>query len=224
MSAVMLQSACKSGHAGSRRCVPQASSDSRTRKRAIDSEEAPSLLARVAAGERNAVEECLDRFGGLVWSLARRACPNAADAEDAVQEIFTEIWTSAERYDASVASETTFVAMIARRRLIDQQRKRGRRPRHETLEPAIDQPTQPQTSNLEISEEVQRVERAMQTLKPQQREALRLSIYENCSHSEIAQKLDQPLGTVKTNIRRGLLKVRQMLGVNDDETGEGGDK
>jgi len=224
MSAATLQSACKSGHARSRQSGPQASSDARIRKRAIESEDAPSLLARVAVGERNAVEECLDRFGGLVWSLARRACPNAADAEDAVQEIFTEVWTSAHRYDANVASETTFVAMIARRRLIDQQRKRGRRPRHETLEPATDQPTHPETSNLEIGEEVQRVEHAMQTLKPQQREALRLSIYENCSHSEIAQKLDQPLGTVKTNIRRGLLKVREMLGVEDGDTAEGGAK
>jgi RNA polymerase sigma-70 factor (ECF subfamily) len=168
----------------------------------------------VAAGERQAIEQCLDRFGGLVWSLARRYCPNAADAEDAVQEIFTEIWTSAGRYDPAVASETTFVAMIARRRLIDQQRKQARRPRHESLDPAIDQPAAPEATSLEIDEQVERVQRVIKTLRPEQQEALRLSIYDNCSHAEIAHKLDMPLGTVKTNIRRGLQKIRTML----DET------
>ncbi len=202
------------------RAARQRVADAR-KERTISQDSQPSLLARVAAGERDAVEQCLDQFGGLVWSLARRACANAADAEDAVQEIFTEVWTSAERYDASIASETTFVAMIARRRLIDKQRKHGRRPRHESLDPAIDKPVQPARSNLEIEDEVERVKRAMDSLKPIQQEALRLSIYENCSHSEIAQKLDQPLGTVKTNIRRGLLKVRELLGVTEDG-GEGG--
>ena len=181
------------------------------------------MLGRVASGERDAVEECFDRFGGLVWSLARRFCPNAADAEDAVQEIFTDVWASASRYDATVASETTFVATIARRRLIDQQRKRKRRPRHDSLEPAIDQAVDTATADPQVEEEeVQRIQFAMQALNPQQQEALRLSIYEDCSHSEIARKLDQPVGTVKTNIRRGLHKVRAMLGVTDESQVDSG--
>ena len=86
-----------------------------------------SILQRVAAGDTEAVAACIDRFGGLVWSLARRFLDRPTEAEDAVQEIFIELWKSASRFDPSIASETTFVAMIARRRLIDRQRKLGRR-------------------------------------------------------------------------------------------------
>jgi RNA polymerase sigma-70 factor (ECF subfamily) len=172
----------------------------------------PSLLARVAAGKQFAVEECLDRYGGLVWSLARRFCNNLQDSEDAVQEIFTDLWKNAARFDPKVASETTFVAMIARRRLIDHQRKQGRQPNHVTLDSTINEPNASEHSELEVIEEAARVEDAMGNLQPKQREALRLSIYDNCSHAQIAQQLEQPVGTVKTNIRRGLLKVREMLG------------
>ena len=76
------------------------------------------ILNRIAAGDPDAVQECLDQFGGLVWSLARRLTSSESDAEDAVQEIFVEIWRKAERYDPSIASESTFIAMLARRRLI----------------------------------------------------------------------------------------------------------
>ncbi|MCX5746449.1 MAG: sigma-70 family RNA polymerase sigma factor, partial [Proteobacteria bacterium] len=89
------------------------------------------LLARVAVGDRGALRECLDRYGGLVWSIARRF--EASEAEDAVQEIFVDLWKSAVRYDPEVASEPTFIAMIARRRLIDRRRSRGRRPATEPM-------------------------------------------------------------------------------------------
>ena len=85
-----------------------------------------NVLHRVAAGDRAAVRECLARYGGLVWSLVRRSTSDAAEAEDAVQEIFVDVWQSASRFDPAVASEATFIAMIARRRLIDRARRRNR--------------------------------------------------------------------------------------------------
>src|SRR3954470_14464574 len=97
--------------------------------------ELPPLLGRVAAGDQQAVRECLARYGGLVWSIARRF--EAADAEDAVQEIFLDLWKSAARFDRQIASEASFVAMIARRRLIDRKRTRGRRP---TIDPNSEVP------------------------------------------------------------------------------------
>ena len=83
----------------------------------------PSVLQRIAAGESSAVRECIDQYGALVWSLARRLSRTPADAEDATQEIFLDIWRSAFRYDSSQGSPQVFIAMIARRRLIDRLRK-----------------------------------------------------------------------------------------------------
>ena len=86
-----------------------------------------SVLARVGAGDASAVRDALQRFGGLVWALARRMSANTSDAEDAVQEIFVDVWKSAKKFDPAAGSEATFVAMIARRRLIDRMRARQRR-------------------------------------------------------------------------------------------------
>ncbi|HTK36951.1 MAG TPA: sigma-70 family RNA polymerase sigma factor, partial [Pyrinomonadaceae bacterium] len=80
---------------------------------------AQAILQRIAAGDRTAVQDCLDTYGGLVWSIARKMLRSNEDTEDAVQEIFVDIWKNAERYDDAQSSETTFIAMIARRRLID---------------------------------------------------------------------------------------------------------
>jgi RNA polymerase sigma factor (sigma-70 family) len=87
---------------------------------------AQTVLERIAAGDPAAVDECIDRYGALVWSLARRHLRQHADADDAVQEIFIEIWRSAARFDPVIASEATFITMISRRRLIDRQRKQSR--------------------------------------------------------------------------------------------------
>ncbi|MEL6543477.1 MAG: sigma-70 family RNA polymerase sigma factor [Myxococcota bacterium] len=85
-----------------------------------------SLLERIAAGDAAAVRACVSTYGGLVWSLARRHLSNEADAEEAVQDAFMSLWKSADRFDPDRAEEATFVAMIARRRIIDRARKRGR--------------------------------------------------------------------------------------------------
>src|ERR1700677_2228173 len=87
-----------------------------------------TVLQRMASGDTAAVRECMDRYGALVWSLARRLSRTASDAEDAAQEIFLDIWRSAARYDASQASDKVFIATIARRRLIDRLRKRSAEP------------------------------------------------------------------------------------------------
>src|SRR5688572_30887642 len=88
---------------------------------------AQGILNRIAAGDKTAVEECLKKYGGLVWSLARRMLRNSDDAEDAVQEIFLEVWKNAGKFDETQSSETTYIAMIARRRLIDKIRFTSRR-------------------------------------------------------------------------------------------------
>jgi RNA polymerase sigma-70 factor, ECF subfamily len=174
-----------------------------------------SLLARVAAGDRGAMRECLAQFGGLVWSIARRFEP--ADAEDAVQEIFVDLWKSAARFDAAIASETVFVAMIARRRLIDRRRTRGRRP---TTDPSAEVPQLVDAGSApDTCAEASQAARALEQLRPEQRQVLLLATCHGLSHGEIAAQIGMPLGTVKAHVRRGLISIRAaLLGVPEEQS------
>jgi RNA polymerase sigma-70 factor (ECF subfamily) len=180
-----------------------------------------NLLARVAAGDESAVKECVDRFGGLVWSLALRWSVDSADAEDAVQEVFFDLWKSAHRYRPSKASDRGFVAMIARRRLIDRARKRDRRPKLEPFPEGFDAPGE---SQIEV-EQIRRVESAkavLAQLSPDQRKVLELSLLEGLPHQEISVRTGLPLGTVKSHIRRGLKKAREIAAASGSAEGEVG--
>lgn len=172
---------------------------------------AQAILNRIASGDNSAVQDCLKAYGGLVWSLARRMCPN--DAEDAVQEIFIDIWKNAARFDAALASETTFVAMIARRRLIDRLRKTSRQPNIDSFEDILVEPSENTGRHIQLSVEAKQAAEAMKELRPEQRQILHLSIIQGFSHQEIADALKMPLGTVKTHARRGLIQVREILGL-----------
>lgn len=165
----------------------------------------PTVLQRVASGDSAAMRECLDQYSGLVWSLARRLCP--AEAEDAAQEVFIALWKSASRFDPSVASESTFIAMIARRRLIDRARSRSRAPQMSQVSEAM-----PASSPADdLRDEAAIAARAINQLSPDQQRAVKLSVYRGLSHEQIAQATGMPLGTVKTHIRRGLIRVREVL-------------
>ncbi|MFG0326678.1 MAG: sigma-70 family RNA polymerase sigma factor [Phycisphaerales bacterium JB037] len=166
---------------------------------------------RVAAGDASAVRECLDRFGGLVWSLSRRLLATASEAEDAVQEIFVEIWKSAHRYDPDIASESAFVAMIARRRLIDRQRKAGRTPRHEAISDTREASVELPEASLARDDDAGRAARAFKELSSEQQRVLSLSIHHGLSHEKIATATGLPLGTVKTHARRGLIRLRELM-------------
>lgn len=170
------------------------------------------LLPRIAEGDRTAIRDCLARYGGLVWSLARRAAPS--DAEDAVQEIFLDLWKSAARYDPSLGSEITFVATIARRRLVDRRRQRARRPETESLgDPSSAASSVVSTSIApEMGAEAALAARALDQLRPEQRQVLILTACHGLSHEEVASSTGMPLGTVKAHARRGLIRVREALG------------
>ena len=173
-------------------------------------------LKRIASGDKSAVQDCLNTYGGLVWSLARRMSPNPEEAEDAVQEIFIDVWKNAARFDETQASETTFVAMIARRRLIDRLRKTNRQPSVDSLEDILVEPANSKEQDLQVSVEAKEAAEAMKNLRPEQRQILHLSIVQGFSHQEIADALKMPLGTVKTHARRGLIQVREFLGLVSD--------
>jgi RNA polymerase sigma-70 factor (ECF subfamily) len=178
--------------------------------------ETRSLLERVAAGDPAAARACIERYAGLVWSLARRASPRTDEAEDAVQEIFLDVWKSAARFDPGRGSEATFVAMIARRRLIDR-RRRGRSREHAPL--AEDLVEEGAFGRVEAAAEVAIAARSLSDLRPEPRRVLLLATCEGLSHAEIADALGMPLGTVKAHVRRGLLHVKRALfgGGGDDD-------
>jgi RNA polymerase sigma-70 factor, ECF subfamily len=168
------------------------------------------ILPRVAAGEAGAVEICLDRYKGLVWWLARQMA--GAEAEDAVQEIFIQLWQNADRYDPAKSSEPAFVSMIARRRLIDRHRRSERRPATESIDEKPREMAGNDGSTAEHIAEAALAARAIRELRPEERRVVLLSIVEGMTHSEIADHTAMPLGTVKTYIRRGLIRVRELLG------------
>jgi RNA polymerase sigma-70 factor (ECF subfamily) len=172
-----------------------------------------SLLSRIAAGDPNAVSACLERYGGLVWSLTRRFLGQSADAEDAVQDIFVDLWRNAPRYDARLASEATFVTLLARRRLIDRRRRSQRRPEPGPLPEAIPAPPGAGTDRVDLRDEAAHAATALGALREDQRRVLQLAIYHGLTHEEIARATGMPLGTVKTHARRGLIRVRELLAV-----------
>jgi RNA polymerase sigma factor (sigma-70 family) len=179
----------------------------------------PALLPRIANGDQAAVAECVATFGGMVLVLARRWSTDAADAEDAVQEVFFDLWKHAGRYDAAKASERGFVAMIARRRLIDRLRRRSREVPVEGIPDGYDLPDESGDHGAQVAGALD-ARPALEQLTPMQRRFIERHLLDGKTHDEIARESQVPLGTVKSHIRRGLLKARALLTGRAERTQE----
>lgn len=173
----------------------------------------PAILQRVAAGDRAAVDECLTCYGGLIYSIARRFSTDQADTEDAVQEVFIELWRMAARFSPAAGSEVAFVTMLARRRLIDRFRKRQRTVPTSPLPTNFTEPAKREVDRAELCDEAARAAAELAQLRPEERRVLELAIFHGLTHESIAAATGLPLGTVKTNARRGLIRLREKLAV-----------
>ena len=185
---------------------------------AMQSDDNDSILARIAAGEDGSFELLIEKYGNLVWSIGKKFLYRQSDVEDAVQEVFIAIWKSANKFDANKAKEITFVSMIARRRFIDHLRKISK---HKNLESIDDDNRGHQLykeSILNESTDLQLIKNAIKSLDIDDQELLNLSIYQGYSHSEISKLLNVPLGTVKTRIRRNLIKLKEVFETNETNT------
>lgn len=169
------------------------------------------ILLEVAKGSERAMETCIHKFGPLVWCIAKKHVSNHSAAEDIVQETFTDLWKSAKRFNAAIASETTFVGMLARRRAIDFVRKENRRPRLEPLPEADSFPGAAVESASALRCDNSDVQIALGELPEEPREIFMLHFEQGMTHPEIVEKTGLPLGTVKTRLRRGLIELRNKL-------------
>ena len=177
-------------------------------------DDAESLIARIAAGDRDAFGRFYDAFAGTALGLIRRVLRDASAAEDVLQEVFWQVWQEASRYDARRGSPAAWVLMRARARAID--KLRSIRRREQTFVMPVNEAVARQEDTVGTSPAMAVegrgvVEHAMAGLPEAQRRVIELAFFEGLTQSEIAARLGEPLGTVKTRARLGLERLRTAL-------------
>ena len=173
--------------------------------------ETPELVLALRQGEEHALSQLYDRYGGAVYNLALRITHDPGSAEEVCLDAFLHVWRQAARFNEHHGSVSSWLFTVARSRAIDRLRAAGAAKRREvedvTPVTSIEQPDE----MAELAERRQLVRAAMAELPEPQRAALELAYYEGLSHSQIAQRLGEPLGTVKTRIRQAMTVLRRAL-------------
>lgn len=173
------------------------------------------LLERVANGDQRAFSELYDQISPRVFGLVKRVLRDQAQSEEVTQEVFLEIWQSAPRFDPNKGGATTWILTMAHRRAVDRVRaSQASRTRDVKIGIRDYNPDYDNVSEtVEVSIEHERVTKAMSRLTELQRQAVSLAYYGGYSHSEVAELLSVPIGTVKTRLRDGMIRLRDELGV-----------
>jgi len=171
------------------------------------------LIARIGAGDRDAFRDLYGRYSGPLYALVLRMSGEPRDAEELLQDVFLKIWRSAASYDASLARPFTWAVTIARRTAIDAIRRRGRRPSAAPVNadvgmPGVDERAVTPADATMLGDDAERVRAALAAFPAEQRAALDLAVFGGVPQTEIAERLCQPLGTIKSWIRRGLEELR----------------
>jgi RNA polymerase sigma-70 factor (ECF subfamily) len=168
-----------------------------------------SLLAAIRGGDESAMAALYDRYSSIVYSVALRVLSDTGAAEDVLQEVFLQLWRNPGLFDASRGNLAPWLAVITRNRAIDALRKR--RPESDIADVIIS--VEPDmASDAERARAMEKVRGVLESMPAAQRGALEMAYFEGLSHSEIAAKTGEPLGTIKTRIRSGLLSLRKAFG------------
>jgi RNA polymerase sigma-70 factor, ECF subfamily len=177
------------------------------------------LIAQAAGGEERAIATLYDRYGGVLYAVAYRIVGQRADAEEVVIEAFAQAWREAPRFESERGSVAGWLTMIARSRALDTVRARSRRDRLTAsaaadrmgVSPAMGEWRADPARAVDHAERRTKVREALELLSPPQRQAIELAYFEGLSQSEIAERLQEPLGTVKTRVRLAMQKLRESL-------------
>jgi RNA polymerase sigma-70 factor, ECF subfamily len=177
------------------------------------------LIAKAAGGDERAIATLYDRYGGVLYAVAYRIVGQRADAEEVVIEAFAQAWREAPRFASERGSVAGWLTMIARSRALDTLRARSRRDRLTASaaadrsggSPAMGEWHPDPAGAVDHAERREKVKEALEALSPPQRQAIELAYFEGLSQSEIADRLQEPLGTVKTRVRLGMQKLRESL-------------
>jgi RNA polymerase sigma factor (sigma-70 family) len=170
-----------------------------------------ALVALAARSEQSALAELYDRYGRTAYGLALRVVRDQTLAEDAVQEAFLTVWRSASRFVPERGRASTWILTLVHRRAVDAVRREQRR-RAESLDRAAEPAVEGVEEDAWLRLQRERVQAALRTLPDAQREALELAYYGGFSQSELAERLGQPLGTIKSRMFSGLTRLREVLG------------
>jgi RNA polymerase sigma-70 factor (ECF subfamily) len=173
------------------------------------SDEALVLLA--ARSEESALAELYDRYGRAAYGLALRVLRDPELAEDAVQEAFLTLWRTAARFVPERSKASTWILTLVHRRAVDAVRREQRR-RTDSVERAAEPSVEGVDEDAWLRLQRERVQEALRKLPDAQREALELAYYGGLSQSELAERLGQPLGTIKSRMFGGLSRLRELLG------------
>lgn len=187
-------------------CVPMRSADT----------ENTELLSRIARGDETAFERFYDQFAHGLYSLVYKILNDEKETEDVIQEGFAQIWKKAGTYDGNRSSAFTWAVMIMRNKAIDHIRSRQRQSRlveEAALESSHDEDAR-EDDSVALNEKRKIVRAALGKIPADQRQAIDLAFFSGLTQMQIAEKLGEPLGTVKARIRRGLLKLRESLNGN----------
>jgi RNA polymerase sigma-70 factor, ECF subfamily len=189
--------------------------DPRRRDEVSDATER-ELLERIAAGDQPALGDLFDRVGARVYGVVQRVVRDPAQAEEVTQEVMLEVWTNAARFDATRGSPRSWIVTMARRRAIDRVRsEQASRDRTQKIGIRDQQRAFDEVSEQVIlGEEHTEVAAALAGLSGLQRQAIELAYYQGHTYREVAELLDTPLGTIKTRMRDGLLRLRDVMEVN----------
>lgn len=174
-------------------------------------------IQRAARGDQQGLADLYDHSNRLVYAVVLRITGNPADAEEITLDVYTQVWRKAPEYSPDRGSPSSWLTMMARSRALDRVRSRTARGQHESaLDPAFDAVAGGQSAEESaiLTESRQRIRAAMSLLSAEQREAIELSFFSGLTHTELAERLGQPLGTVKTRIRLGMMRLRTALGAS----------